>query len=105
MGAHRGLRVFSRGSTNRDDHQTQALEAFRTELTAEGLIPANRDEMTKQLGYDRFDDQTLLRFLRARKFDLPKSKLMWETNEKWRKDFGADDIAACVRKCARVVPG
>jgi len=37
---------------------------------------------------------TLLRFLRARKFDLPRAKMMWEANEKWRKEFGADDIAA-----------
>lgn len=48
----------------------------------------------QRIGYDRFDDQTLLRFLRARKFDIPKAKIMWEANEKWRKEFGADDIAA-----------
>lgn len=45
------------------------------------------------VGYNRYDDQTLLRFLRARKFDIPKAKLMWAENEKWRKSFGADDLA------------
>ncbi|WVR07261.1 hypothetical protein IAU60_004302 [Kwoniella sp. DSM 27419] len=74
--------------------QEIALKQFREELLAEGLIPADRDATAAQLGYDRFDDQTLLRFLRARKFDLPKAKLMWANNEKWRKEFGADDIAA-----------
>ena len=78
----------------RDEHQTTTLEAFRTELTSANLIPSDRDESTKRLGYDRYDDQTLLRFLRARKFDIPKARLMWENNEKWRKEFGADDIAA-----------
>ncbi|WVW83624.1 hypothetical protein I302_105645 [Kwoniella bestiolae CBS 10118] len=74
--------------------QQATLTKFREELTAEGSIPANRDEVVATLGYDRFDDQTLLRFLRARKFDIPKAKLMWNNNEKWRKEFGADDIAA-----------
>lgn len=46
------------------------------------------------MGYDRFDDQTLLRFLRARKFDVPKAKLMWAENEKWRQSWGTDEIAA-----------
>lgn len=60
---------------------------------AEGLIPADLEAAIAKVGYDRYDDKTLLRFLRARKFDLPKAKLMWEINEKWRKDFGTDEIA------------
>ncbi|WRT66105.1 uncharacterized protein IL334_003058 [Kwoniella shivajii] len=74
--------------------QQATLEQFRQELTAEGSIPANREELATKFGYDRFDDVTLLRFLRARKFDVPKAKLMWTANEKWRKEFGADEIAA-----------
>ncbi|WWC89588.1 uncharacterized protein L201_004513 [Kwoniella dendrophila CBS 6074] len=74
--------------------QQAALTQFRQELIAEGGIPSNKDEVVAHLGYDRFDDQTLLRFLRARKFDVPKAKLMWNANEKWRKEFGADEIAA-----------
>lgn len=82
---------------NRDESQSSALAQFRSDLEKAGLAPATQEEREKrtaELGYDRFDDQTLLRFLRARKFDLPKAQLMWENNEKWRKEFGADDIAA-----------
>jgi len=32
------------------------------------------------------------RFLRARKFDLAKAKEMIILQERWRKDFGVDDI-------------
>ncbi|WVQ82256.1 hypothetical protein IAT38_004384 [Cryptococcus sp. DSM 104549] len=76
--------------------QQTALTQFRTELLADGLIPAqaDKDALVAHIGYDRFDDQTLLRFLRARKFDVPKAKIMWAANEKWRKEFGADEIAA-----------
>ena len=82
--------------TRSSEAQQSTLEAFRTELLSSGLIPADADKeaFVQRIGYDRFDDQTLLRFLRARKFDIPKAKIMWEANEKWRKEFGADDIAA-----------
>jgi len=41
----------------------------------------------------RFDDATLLRFLRARKFDLARAREMWQANEEWRVKFGTDEIA------------
>ena len=63
-------------------------------MLADGLIPQDREAAKQTVGYDRYDDQTLLRFLRARKFDLPKAKIMWEANEQWRREFGADEIAA-----------
>ena len=81
-------------SSCRDETQRTALTHFRTELVSSGLIPPDTASHAKQIGYDRYDDQTLLRFLRARKFDLPKAKIMWEANEKWRKEFGTDNIAA-----------
>jgi hypothetical protein len=64
--------------------QEQTLSQFKTDLQAEGwLVP------------ERHDDSTLLRFLRARKFDLVKSKEMIIICEKWRKEFGVDDIVKC----------
>lgn len=44
-------------------------------------------------GYkERLDDSTLLRFLRARKFDVMLSKKMFDDCEKWRKEFGTNTI-------------
>ncbi|MCJ1314445.1 cytosolic factor, phosphatidylinositol/phosphatidylcholine transfer protein [Agyrium rufum] len=41
---------------------------------------------------DRLDTLTMLRFLRARKFDVAASMKMFLDCEKWRKDFGVDDL-------------
>jgi len=40
----------------------------------------------------RMGDSGLLRFLRARRFDVAAAKTMWLANEKWRKDFGVEEI-------------
>lgn len=32
------------------------------------------------------------RFLRARKFDLPKAKIMWIDTQKWKKSFKVDEL-------------
>ncbi|KAK7053835.1 CRAL-TRIO domain-containing protein [Favolaschia claudopus] len=61
--------------------QETALAKFREELRAEGAFVK-----------ERHDDATLLRFLRARKFDVPKSKEMFLACEKWRKEFGVDEL-------------
>ncbi|KJX97767.1 sec14 cytosolic factor like protein [Zymoseptoria brevis] len=43
----------------------------------------------EQEGYSkRLDTLTLLRYLRARKFDVNLSKQMWIDSEKWRSEFG-----------------
>lgn len=41
---------------------------------------------------DRLDTLTLLRFLRARKFDVQLSKQMFLDTEKWRKEFKVDQL-------------
>ncbi|KAJ9191137.1 hypothetical protein DTO166G4_4860 [Paecilomyces variotii] len=47
----------------------------------------------EQLGYkDRLDTLTLLRFLRARKFNVEAAKNMFVECEKWRKEFGTDEL-------------
>ncbi|KIM79486.1 hypothetical protein PILCRDRAFT_823390 [Piloderma croceum F 1598] len=62
--------------------QLHTLEKFKKELQDEGhFVP------------ERMDDATLLRFLRARKFDLAKAKIMLISAEQWRKDEKVDEIA------------
>jgi hypothetical protein len=60
--------------------QQETLHRFRVILTEEGLI-RKRD-----------DDNYLLRFLRARAFNIAKAKAMFEAMLEWRKDIGADTI-------------
>ncbi|KAF8508244.1 CRAL-TRIO domain-containing protein [Hysterangium stoloniferum] len=62
--------------------QQHTLEKFKKELQNEGFFVP-----------ERHDDATLLRFLRARQFDLVKAKEMIIAAEKWRKELDVDNIA------------
>lgn len=64
---------------NTTPEQDSAKEHLRTLLEAEGFEK-------------RLDDATLLRFLRARKFNVELAKIMFENCEKWRKQYGTDTI-------------
>ncbi|XP_051133656.1 phosphatidylinositol/phosphatidylcholine transfer protein SFH13-like isoform X2 [Andrographis paniculata] len=65
----------------RDPKEESAVCELRQRLIDVDLLPARHD-----------DYHTLLRFLKARDFDIDKTIPMWEEMLNWRKEFGADNI-------------
>ncbi|KAG6785349.1 hypothetical protein POTOM_011079 [Populus tomentosa] len=65
----------------RDAKEEEAVNAFRLVLISKDLLPPRHD-----------DYHTLLRFLKARKFDLDKTVLMWSEMLNWRREYRVDSI-------------
>ena len=63
------------------DEQVKVLEEFKKYLSDSNLGQ-----------HPMYDDYYLLRFLRGRKFDLEKTKLMFNNFLDWRKDNDVDNV-------------
>jgi CRAL/TRIO, N-terminal domain len=63
------------------EEQENQLEVFRKYLKDNNVVD-----------HPMYDDYYLLRFLRARKFDMDKTKLMFHNFVQWRKDNDVDNV-------------
>ncbi|BAT92944.1 hypothetical protein LR48_Vigan05g054900 [Vigna angularis] len=65
----------------RDAGEETAVHELRQKLAERGSLPPRHD-----------DYHTLLRFLKAREFNIEKTIQMWEEMLAWRKEYGTDTI-------------
>ncbi|XP_031257551.1 phosphatidylinositol/phosphatidylcholine transfer protein SFH13-like [Pistacia vera] len=65
----------------RDAREESTVIELRQKLIERDLLPPRHD-----------DYHTLLRFLKARDFNIEKTILMWEEMLMWRKEYGTDTI-------------
>ena len=65
------------------EDQEKALELFKKYVKDNGITD-----------HPMYDDYYMLRFLRARKFDMEKTILMFNNFMQWRKDNDVDNILA-----------
>ncbi|KAK1440164.1 hypothetical protein QVD17_05989 [Tagetes erecta] len=65
----------------RDASEERAVHELRQKLIDKDLLPERHD-----------DYHTLLRFLKARDFQIERTIRMWEDMLNWRKEYGADTI-------------
>ena len=63
------------------DEQQKTLEDFKKYLNE-----------SQAANHPMYDDYYLLRFLRARKFDMEKTKLMFKNFIDWRKENDVDNV-------------
>jgi hypothetical protein len=74
-------KVYSGYLGDLSEEQMHVLTKLREHANAQGL--------------SKFDDAYLLRFCRARKFDLKAVFEMWDKFVKWRQDNDVDNITVC----------
>jgi hypothetical protein len=63
------------------EDQERQLEVFKNYIKENNLTD-----------HPQYDDYYLLRFLRARKFDMDKTILMYTTFLNWRRDNDVDNV-------------
>ncbi|KAB5521979.1 hypothetical protein DKX38_026298 [Salix brachista] len=83
----RGKRIIDFGVSSvsiedvRDAKEESAVHELRQKLLERDLLPPGHD-----------DYHTLLRFLKAREFNIDKTIQMWQEMLNWRKEYGTDSI-------------